>query len=60
MKAVRLYNENGVHVLSLHKRWDGTAWDFVKPDRPGTDDGDFIEVNVDQDFAEYIERFANG
>lgn len=56
MKITRLYNDKGIHVLSLVQRWDGTGHDFVKPDRPGTDDGDFIEVGVDKHFAEYVEK----
>lgn len=53
-QTVRLYNDKETHVLSLVQRWDFTGWDFVKPDRPGTDDGDFIDISVDEDLAKYL------
>ena len=54
--AVRLYNKNGVHILSLVKRWDGQGYDFVEPDRPGTHDGNYIGLGIEEDFAKYIEE----
>ena len=57
-RAIRLYNADGVHILSLVKRHEreGLGYDMVKPDYPGTDAGDFIQVGVDIWMAEYIAK----
>jgi hypothetical protein len=51
---MRLYNKNGIHILTLKKRRDGS--DFIKPDKPNCDDGKFIQISVDKDLCIYLEE----